>query len=54
MKEMNHNSYLADVNMKKTKGLDTFSKVIGNLAATYLLSKCDCYITGRPVGFKGV
>lgn len=53
-KEMSPNSYLAAINIKKNKGLDTYSKIIGYLTATYLLSKCDCYIAGRTGGSKGV
>jgi hypothetical protein len=52
--EMGEKGYLAAINQQKNKGLDTFSKGIGYLSATYLLSKCNCYIAGRTGGSKGV
>ncbi len=52
--DMSENCFLASINIEKNKGLDTFSKGIGYLSATYLLSRCNCYLAGRTGGSKGV
>lgn len=52
--ELGESNYLASVNIEKNKGIDTFAKGIGYLSATYLLSRCDCYLAGRTGGSKGV
>ena len=40
--------------IKKNVSVDSFSRGIGYFAATYILSKCTCYIAGMTGGSKGV
>ena len=46
--------YLAKKNIQDSINIDTFTRGIGYLSSTYLLSQCTCYLGGRTGGSKGV
>ena len=53
-KDMDGNNYLSSYNMKMNEDKEVFSKAIEYFTATYLLSRCNCYLGGRTGGSKGV
>lgn len=50
--QLKKSQFLASINKKKKP--DKFAMGLNYLAATYLLSKCSCFIGGRTGGTKGV
>lgn len=53
-KDMDGISYLSQENKKVYGNTSAFIKGMSYMSATYLLSKCKCFISGRTGGAKGV
>ena len=52
--DITKNDYLSSAFMRLNQSNDIFHRCIDYLSATFLLSKCNCYIAGRTGGSKGV